>query len=301
LLMASDEPTQVPTSYPSASPYPTRIDTKPPVPAAGVLCSSVKRSVCVGPDACACSPGWSGADCQTPLCVQECANRGECVAPDTCACKYGSVWKSTSENYSRLAISAPRPWFRPKLGHDVPLIHSTDWSEQHLTQTPRGPELKHNLNFDFHTGTGGSTRTARRPSARRRAATAATARGRTRARARRSGLARTAAPRSVTRNARMGEGAWHQIRANVPRNGTATTAGCPSATRASSRLMGRRRPGLACPKTNRLVWTCDQERGRCTGRASSRSGATRRRVSTARSRSGPIRSWRRRAVRTTCM
>ena len=36
-----------------------------------------------------CSPGWSGADCQTPLCVQECANRGECVAPDTCECKYG--------------------------------------------------------------------------------------------------------------------------------------------------------------------------------------------------------------------
>ena len=96
LLM--DQPTQVPTSYPSSSPYPTRIDTKPPVPAAGVLCSSVKRSVCVGPDVCACSPGWSGADCQTPLCVQECANRGECVAPDTCACKYGSVWKSTSES-----------------------------------------------------------------------------------------------------------------------------------------------------------------------------------------------------------
>ena len=27
---------------------------------------------------------------------------------------------------SRLAISAPRPRIRPKLGHDVPLIHSTD-------------------------------------------------------------------------------------------------------------------------------------------------------------------------------
>ncbi len=51
-----------------------------------------------------------------------------------------------------LAISAPRPCFRPKLGHDIPLIHSTDWSEQHLTQTSREPELKHKLNFDFHTG-----------------------------------------------------------------------------------------------------------------------------------------------------
>ena len=50
-----------------------------------------------------------------------------------------------------LAISAPRPCFRPKLGHDIPLIHSTDWSEQHLTQTSRDPELKHKLNFDVHT------------------------------------------------------------------------------------------------------------------------------------------------------
>ena len=50
-----------------------------------------------------------------------------------------------------LAISAPRPSERPKLGHDLREIHSTDWSEQHLTQTSRDPELKHKLNFDFHT------------------------------------------------------------------------------------------------------------------------------------------------------
>ena len=51
-----------------------------------------------------------------------------------------------------LAISAPRPWFRLKLGHDLREIHSTDWSEQHLTQTARDPKLKHKLNFDFLTG-----------------------------------------------------------------------------------------------------------------------------------------------------
>ena len=50
-----------------------------------------------------------------------------------------------------LAISAPRPSERPKLGHDLREIHSTDWSEQHLTQTSRDPELKHKLNFDVHT------------------------------------------------------------------------------------------------------------------------------------------------------
>ena len=49
---------------------------------------------------------------------------------------------SCVENYSRLAISAQRPWFRPKLGHGVPLIHSTERSEQHLTPTARDHELK---------------------------------------------------------------------------------------------------------------------------------------------------------------
>ena len=57
------------------------------------------------------------------------------------------VWKSTSEsgypeNYSRLAISAPRPSERPKLGHDLREIQSTAWTEQHLTPTARDPRLK---------------------------------------------------------------------------------------------------------------------------------------------------------------
>ena len=49
------------------------------------------------------------------------------------------AWTSTS--------SAPRPCFRLKLGHDVPLIHSNEWSEQHLPQTTTHPKLKHNLKF----------------------------------------------------------------------------------------------------------------------------------------------------------
>ena len=50
-----------------------------------------------------------------------------------------------------LAISAPRPSERPKLGHDPREIHSTVSREQHLTQTTRDPELKHKLNFACHT------------------------------------------------------------------------------------------------------------------------------------------------------
>ena len=50
--------------------------------------------------------------------------------------------KSNICMYPRLAISAPRPCFRPKLGHDLRGIHATAWSEQHLTPTPRDYELK---------------------------------------------------------------------------------------------------------------------------------------------------------------
>ena len=47
----------------------------------------------------------------------------------------------------RVAISAPRPSERIKLGHDAPLRQATDWGEPHLSQTTRDHELKHNLKF----------------------------------------------------------------------------------------------------------------------------------------------------------
>ena len=37
--------------------------------------------------------------------------------------------------------------FWPKLGHDLRDVPSTVYRQKHLTQTPRDPELKHNLNF----------------------------------------------------------------------------------------------------------------------------------------------------------
>jgi hypothetical protein len=49
-------------------------------------------------------------------------------------------------------ISAPRPCFQLKLGHDLREIHSTVSREQHLTPTARDPDLKHKLNFDVHAG-----------------------------------------------------------------------------------------------------------------------------------------------------
>ena len=71
-----------------------------------------------------------------------------------CACVLIAVSLCGNQpvNQVILAISAPRPCFQLKLGHDLREIHSTDWSEQHLTQTARDPKLKHKLNFDFLTG-----------------------------------------------------------------------------------------------------------------------------------------------------
>ena len=51
-----------------------------------------------------------------------------------------------------IAISAPRPSERPKLGHDLREIHSTESREQHLAPTATHLKLKHNLNFDVHAG-----------------------------------------------------------------------------------------------------------------------------------------------------
>ena len=150
--------------------------------------------------------------------------------------------------------------------------------------------------------TAGSTRIARRPFVRRRAATAATVPGLIPVRARRNGVEKTAEHPYVNRNARTAVGASRRTRANVPRNGTATTAVCRSATRANLKLMARRKRDLEYQKAiPRSVWISDQEHGPCTGLASSRSGATRRKASIVRNRNGPIRSWRPSPVRTICM
>ena len=60
---------------------------------------------CVGPDVCSCKDGWTGFDCNTPLCrhlqaptgtVVGCENGGECTYKDTCSCvQTPSVLKAT--------------------------------------------------------------------------------------------------------------------------------------------------------------------------------------------------------------
>ena len=42
--------------------------------------------VCVAPETCRCSTGWSGQDCTRPLCTRVCPARSMCVAPNICAC-----------------------------------------------------------------------------------------------------------------------------------------------------------------------------------------------------------------------
>nr|CCA21046.1 conserved hypothetical protein [Albugo laibachii Nc14] len=51
---------------------------------------SQNRHICVGPNLCACIPGYTDPpNCIKPLCAQQCANGATCVAPDTCSCRAG--------------------------------------------------------------------------------------------------------------------------------------------------------------------------------------------------------------------
>ena len=49
-----------------------------------------KPQLCVGPEECACIPGYTGApSCDVPTCAQTCEHGGSCGAPDTCTCSDG--------------------------------------------------------------------------------------------------------------------------------------------------------------------------------------------------------------------
>ena len=46
-------------------------------------------ATCIGPDTCACRPGWTGVDCTTPICTSPCGSNKVCTGPDQCTCKPG--------------------------------------------------------------------------------------------------------------------------------------------------------------------------------------------------------------------
>ena len=75
--------------------------------AAGGECTDVvyrgcyNNGTCVAPGVCACSRGWMGHNCTTPICEKPCLNGGRCTLPDTCTCEKG--WAGPTCEYALCA------------------------------------------------------------------------------------------------------------------------------------------------------------------------------------------------------
>lgn len=54
------------------------------------------RGNCSLPGTCTCEKGWTGADCTTPFCAQDCLRGGTCIAPDVCKCH--QWWNTFRDN-----------------------------------------------------------------------------------------------------------------------------------------------------------------------------------------------------------
>ena len=73
---------------------------------------------CTQPNQCTCEKGWTGPTCLTPLCAQDCMNGGVCIAPDTCRCLQ---WENAFRDGR---LGGGKPLFQDNIGNPL----KTGWT-----------------------------------------------------------------------------------------------------------------------------------------------------------------------------
>eukprot|EP00804_Cyclotella_cryptica_P001991 CCRYP_007413-RA/>CCRYP_007413-RA protein AED:0.05 eAED:0.03 QI:0/0/0/1/1/1/4/0/2016 len=89
LVQDTDESYRPRISYDDNRSYIEGLISKEEVCVDRVVRGCFNNGTCIAPNKCECSPGWTGKDCNIPICENTCLHNGNCTHPNTCTCERG--------------------------------------------------------------------------------------------------------------------------------------------------------------------------------------------------------------------